>query len=432
MNAIGAAILVGLGAVILLAPRRWALLGLMAGVLYLTEQQAIDLFGINLTAMRFLEAAGLARVIRRGEFPGGRLNPVDQAVLCVYGYTTLVFLLRSDAGHAQVLGWMVDSTFSYFIVRAWLKNVDDLRWFLRAFVFVLAPYVALLVAEMQAQENPFSVMGSATWSGELRGGRIRCMGSFKHPSLLGTMGAALLPLYIGLVLTNGCRKPALAGVALCFGIVWLSNSGGPLGAAAVGIVGWLFWAVRRELFAVRLAFFAILAMLALVMQAPVWYLPARISSLTGGGGWHRSYLMDVAFSEFDKWWFAGMDLAETVSWFPYLVEATGAADITNAYLDLGLKAGVLAMVLFVVLLVRAFRRIGQALEMGRRRIGTRREADLLLWGSGCALLVHSFNWLGITYFDQIYVVWFMQLAAVSALSQGLQHRRKVYYRVVAS
>ncbi len=258
------------------------------------------------------------------------------------------------------------------------------------------------------------------------------MGSFKHPSLLGTMGAALLPLYLGLVLAAGSRTSALAGVALCSAIVWLSNSGGPLGAAAVGVLGWLFWVARRELFAVRLALLGIVVILGLAMQAPVWYLPARVSLLTGGGGWHRSYLMDVAFSDFDKWGLTGMDPAETVGWFPYLVQATNAADITNAYLDLGLKAGVLAIVLFVLLLVRAFRRIGQALELGRRIRVTRRGTDYLLWASGCALLVHIFNWFGITYFDQIYVVWFMQLAAVSALSPGLQQKRTMYYRVVAS
>jgi hypothetical protein len=330
------------------------------------------------------------------------------------------------------LGWMVDSTFCYFVLRSWLKNVDDLRWFLRAFVLVLVPYVALLLIEMQTRGNPFSILGAETWSNELRAGRIRCMGSFKHPSLLGTMGAALLPLYLGLVLANGSRTAAWVGVALCAAIVWLSNSGGPVSAAAVGVLGWLFWVARRELFAVRLAFLGIVIMLGLVMQAPVWYLPARVSSLTGGGGWHRSYLMDVAFSDFDKWWLAGMDPAETVGWFPYLVEATNAADITNAYLDLGLKAGVLAIVLFVFLLVRAFRKIGQALEWSRRIRSTRRETDYLLWGSGCALLVHIVNWFGITYFDQIYVVWFMQLAAVSALSPKLQQKRTMYYRVVAS
>ena len=112
MNPIGASILVALVVMILLAPRRWALIALMAGVLYLPEQQAVEVFGISLTGMSFLEVAGLARVIGRREFSGVRLNPVDHAVLWVYGYTTLVFLIRADGGHAQMLGWMVDCTFS--------------------------------------------------------------------------------------------------------------------------------------------------------------------------------------------------------------------------------------------------------------------------------------------------------------------------------
>lgn len=428
MNPVGATILVGLGAVILLAPRRWAMLGLMAGVLYLTEQQAVEVFDINLTALRFLEVASLARVLMRSEFPGEGLNRLDRAVLLAYGYATVVFVARSDTGHAQMLGWIIDWTFCYFIFRAWLKQVEDLVWFLRAFVVLMVPYVGLLVVEMYARDNPFSLLGAATWSNDLRAGRIRCTGSFKHPSLLGTLGAAMLPLYIALALIHKNRAAAVAGIVLCLGIVLLSNSGGPVAAALIGMVGWAFWVARTKMFLVRRLLCGMLIMLALAMEAPIWYLPARISALTGGGGWHRSYLMDVAFSELDKWWLAGMDAAETAKWFPYLVEATGAADITNAYLDFGLKAGLLAVALFVLLLVRAFQTVGRAL--GAARSGAmRRGSEYLLWGAGCALAVHIGNWFAITYFDQIYVVWCMQLAAVASLSRAVVVKKGIRYRV---
>ena len=133
----------------------------MAGVLYLTEQQAIDLFGLNLTAMRLLMVAGFARAIWRAEFAADKRNSVDAAVLLVYVYTALVFLIRSDSGHAQVLGWVVDATIGYFTFRSWLKSLEDLKWFLRVFVFLLAPYVALLVIEMHTRENPFSILGAS-------------------------------------------------------------------------------------------------------------------------------------------------------------------------------------------------------------------------------------------------------------------------------
>ena len=417
MNSIGASIVMLLGAVVLFAPRRWALVGMVGGVLYLTEQQAIDVLGLNVTGIRMLEVIGIGRIMVRREF-ASHVNGVDRAVLLLYGYTTLVFLVRSDVGQGEMLGSLVDATFCYFAFRGLITSVDDLKWFLRALVIMLAPYVALLSVEMLTRENPFGVLGARTWNFELRSGRIRCMGSFRHPALLGTLGASLLPLYIGLVLTKHNRIRAFGGISLCLAIVFLSNSGGPLSGAAVGVVGWLFWIARTRMVIVRRILFGTFVLLALVMKAPIWYLPARVSLLSGGGGWHRSYLLDMAFQNLSLWWFAGMDIDQTKEWFVYALEATGAADITNNYLAFGFKGGLLAVALFIVLLIRAFRALGEGLTVVRHTSPTPMETECLLWGLGCALLVHIVTWFGITYFDQIYVIWFMHLAAISCISQA--------------
>lgn len=417
MNSIGASIVFLLTVVILFAPRRWALVGMMGGVLYVTQQQAVDVLGLDLTAIRLLELAGFSRVVVRKEFVLSKLNAIDRSVLLLYGFTTLVFLIRSDVGQVAMVGSLVDASFCYFTFRGLIKNIEELIWFLRVFVIILVPYVALLSVEMLTQKNPFALMGAGTWNFELRGGRIRCMGSFRHPSLLGTLGAAVLPLYIGLIFTRKNRIRACAGIGLCLGIVLFSNSGGPVSAAAMGLVGWLFWVARTKLVYLRRIIAVMFVCLAIVMKAPIWYLTARISSLTGGGGWHRSRLMELAFQNLDKWWFAGMDIAQTIHWFPFVIEATGAADITNEYLAFGLNAGLPAMALFILLLVRAFRVLGQALTIVRGTLRAQNETEYLLWGLGCAVLVHIVTWLGITYFDQIYVLWFMELAAISAISQ---------------
>lgn len=442
MNSIGASVVTLLIAIVLFAPKRWALLGMMAGVLYLTEQQSIAVLGLNMTGIRLLEVFGIARIMVRREFSISNVNGMDRAVLMLYGYTTLVFLVRSGVGQAEAVGSMVDAMFCYFTFRGLIRNIDELKWFLRVFVIVLGPYVALLSVEMLTRENPFGVLGAGTWNFELRNGRIRCMGSFRHPALLGTLGSSLLPLYIGLLLTKANRIRACAGISLCLGIVLLSNSGGPLSGAAVGVVGWLFWIARRHMSLVRSVLVGTFVLLALVMKAPIWYLPARVSLLSGGGGWHRSYLLDMAYQNLSRWWFAGMDMYETKDWFEYVLEATGAADITNNYLAFGFKAGLLAIALFIVLLVRAFRALGQGLAVVRETVPTRMEAECLLWGLGCALLVHIVTWFGITYFDQIYVVLFMQLAAISCIlqacgegsygRQGTMEKKQVHERELRS
>ena len=416
MNSIGGGILALLIALVLFAPRRWALLGMMAGVLYLTQQQAIDLLGLNLTAIRLLELVAVARVMGRREFSFSRLNGIDRALLLVYGYTTFVFLMRSDSHQVQMVGTMVDATLCYFTFRGLIRDMEELKWFLRTFVIILVPYVTLLSVEMLTLNNPFTLMGALTW-GDLRDGRIRAMGSFRHPSLLGTLGASLLPLYIGLMLARCDRIRALAGIGLCVGIIFLSNSGGPLNAAAMGVVGWLCWAVRMKMFIVRRILVGMIVFLALVMKAPIWYLIARLSSLSGGGGWHRARLLDMGFTNFDQWWLAGMEIERTKDWLPYALGITGGADITNNFLAFGLDAGLLAMGLLIFLLIRAFRALGHALAIVRYA-STSKETEYLLWGLGCVLLVHVVTWFGITYFDQIYVVWFMQLAAISSISHA--------------
>jgi hypothetical protein len=422
MHATTASTLALIAGLVLVTPRRWALVAMMAGVLYLPQHQALDFLTLDLMPLRLLEVAALIRIAMRQELDLSKFNAIDGAVLLVYGYATVVFLLRSDTRQLELTGWLVDSTFCYFIFRGLIRELEDLRWFLRVFVFLLSPYVALLAVETLTRSNPFAVMG-----GELsfvRGDRIRCAGSFRHPILLGTLGAAFLPLYVGLALARSSRVPGLMGIALCLAIVWFSNSGGPLGAAAGGMIAWLCWTARTRMRIVKATVAGLFVLLAATMQAPVWYLPARISSLTGGGGWHRSYLMDIAFRELDQWWLAGMDATQTTGWFPYPLVTTGAADITNAYLDFGLKGGLLAMLLFVVLLGLAFRRIGRGLHVLHRPSFGGSGVAYLVWGLGCALVVHIMSWLGVTYFDQTYAIWFMQLAAIAAIPQRTPARSR--------
>jgi hypothetical protein len=421
MNPIGALILLIVVFVVLSAPRRWALMGIMAGVLYLTQGQQVSVVGFNLYAIRFIELAGFIRVMGRKEFSFSRLNRMDRVFLLLYIYSTVVFLLRSSEGHANQIGIAVDAILCYFTFRGLVGGIEDFRWFLRAFIILLAPYAMLILFESLTRHNPFNFMGGVVYGDWVREGRLRCQGSFRHPSLLGTLGASFFPLYIGLAWSRVTRKLAFAGIGLCLLIIWASNSGGPANCAMIGIVGWVLWPVRTKMALIRRVIIAGTVMLAMVMKAPIWYLPAKASSLTGGDGWHRSYLMDIAFQNLNKWWLTGMSLRETKAWFYYSLTTTGGADITNQFLSFGLTAGVVAMILFFVLLYLAFSNVGKALAFSRSSYTGSKENEYLLWGLAVVLVVHIFNWLGITYFDQTYVIWFLQLAAVSNFSERCIH-----------
>ncbi len=417
MNSIGALIVVLLIVTVLCGSRRVALMGMIAGVMYLTQGQQMNVLGFNLFALRFLELAGFFRVMVRREFSFVTLNKVDRALIWLYVYATIVFLLRSTQDQAYVIGLAVDALLSYFIVRGLLGNMEELRFFLCAFLILLAPYVVIVIYESVSRHNLFSIMGGVDDGTWIRNNRLRCVGSFRQPDTLGMFAASFLPLYIGLALGLKDQKKAVIGILLCVIIVWAANAGAAASAAAMGVVGWLFWRWRTQMRKVRWCIAGLLVLLAMVMKAPVWFLLARLSSITGGDGFHRAYLIDVAYRHLGQWWLNGMSINETAGWFAYQLGDNGQADITNQYIAFGLGSGLAAMILFVVLLTKAFSHLGNGLEDVRYGMHGNLDIEYLQWGLGVTLVVHVVNWFAITYFDQMSFIWFMQLAGISSLSE---------------
>ena len=68
-------------------------------------------------------------------------------------------------------------------------------------------------------------------------------------------------------------------------------------------------------------------------------------------------------------------------------------------------------------MIHGFRSLGHAQRAFREVAVATSAPEYLLWGLGVMLVVHLFNWIGITYFDQTYAVWYFQLAAVVACAE---------------
>jgi hypothetical protein len=430
MNTLGAAISTLLVAVVLFGSRRAAALALLAGILYLTQQQNVNVGGFNVYAFRLLEIAGFVRLVVKREALANGLNGIDKLVTAVYGYTVLVYLMRSDEGGAAYqIGTAVDAFLCYFCFRAVIAGIDDYTWLMKRLVLLLVPYAALVVRESLTLENPFALIGGVELAraGDVwvREGRLRATGSFGHPSLLGTFGAAFLPLYASVFVASDRRWLLGLGLGACLVIVWATNSGGPAACVLAAVAGGVLWPLRRHMGWFRIAVAVILLALVVIMKAPIWYVLARISSVTGGGGFHRAALLDAAFQNFDQWWLAGMPALATSRWLPYTNTNTGAVDMTNNFLQFGIAAGLGAVLLLIALICVAFRRLGLAMERVRAQASEGGSStEYVLWGLGVMIGVHLFNWFSIAYWDQSNVVWFLHLALVSTLAGNLRDTEK--------
>jgi hypothetical protein len=145
------------------------------------------------------------------------------------------------------------------------------------------------------------------------------------------------------------------------------------------------------------------------MKSPFWYILARLSSLTGGTGWHRAYLIDQAIRYVNEWWLVGTKV--TSHWMPtgLLIDPT-KADITNQYLVQGVNGGLITMIIFIVIIVLGFKMVGRTVRI----IGNEDfPVGILVWSMGAALFAHSVSFISVSYFDQIQVFWFFLMAAIS-------------------
>ena len=395
------------------AKRNNAALALLVITLALPLGAKLEIAGAAFFPSRILIYICFFKIIARRELASIQYNKVDYTIIALYSITTLFLLIRGDESILMIFAKLMDALFGYFSFRALIRSPEEFTRLLKAFCLFLIPYTIVVLYERITHQNVFSLIADHR-SGWLRDDKIRCFGSFGHPSLLGSLGATLFPLFIAQAWNNRKTLWPIIGCILSVAIVGSSNSGGPLSALIVGCVGWSVWCLRRHMRLFRLILASGLVVIVLVMKAPIWYLPTKISSITGGSGWHRSYLMEVSFRHLSEWWALGIAVKETSSWMPYSLPSSGGVDVTNQYLAFGFSGGLLAMGLFIFLIYRVFSSLGVALQRVRNTGSI--HSERILWGLGVALAVHTINWLAISYFDQFELIWMFQIASMSTIA----------------
>lgn len=406
---------------ILLLPRRWAALAVISGVIYVTETLFLSISGVDFTPIRFIILAGFIRVIVRKEFSFSELNHIDKSLLIFSSVYLLVFTFQLQFNPSPSsslmyrLGLFCDGIMSYFIFRGLLKDPGMLRQFLRDMVFLMLPFTLLIIMESITGKNFFSIMGGVPETPILREGYYRSQASFRHAITAGTFGATLVPLFIGLAFSATDRFRAVIGIILGLSITIASHSSGPLMALNSGIAAWMCWSFRENMQMVRWAIVGAFISLALVMKAPVWFILARISDVIGGDGWHRANLIDKFVNHFSDWWLMGMPMENTHDWAATFMP-WGGVDVTNMYVSVGIGGGLISLVLFFWLFKNCFQSIGRVREEIGGNHPYDRQSEALLWGLGSALFSHAMNFIGVIYWDQSYVLWYMSVAVISGVT----------------
>ena len=406
------------GFLLLTLPKPWAALPLLTGAGYMSLAEELQVGLLHFTVIRILLAVGAVRVIARGERIKGGLGKLDRMMILWGACAIVSSLFHEDFASALVarLGLCYDLLGIYFLFRVFIQDPDNIHTLSRIVIIVLVPVAAEMAMESLTGKNSFSFLGGVLPLSEVRNGQIRAQGPFSNPILAGTVGAVCWPLLLPYWRKH--RGMAVLGIVVSATMTLTSRSSGPVMTAIFIFFGLCAWNARRHLRAIRWGALAAVAALSVVMNAPVYYLLARIDITGNSTGWHRAELIHSAITHVDEWWLAGTD--RTRHWMPSGVPwSKNHTDITNHYIKMGIIGGLPLMLSLIAMLVTAFKCVGRAL---RANIGRPGESQFMIWTLGSILFGHSLAFLSISYFDQSFVFFQLVLAMIASLAM-LRNRR---------
>lgn len=407
IHPIGLTAVIILGFAMLLLPRRWAVIPMLIIACFIPSAQRIVVFSLDFTLLRIMVVFGVCRILLKKEYIGFRWIALDKALVLWVVSAMVIHILREGTFSAVInrLGFAFDAFGMYFLFRCLIRNWQDITTIVVGFILISLPVAFFFLIENRTGQNFFSFFGGVPEITKIREGRLRCQGAYSHPILAGCFWAAVLPLIVAFWWKSAAAKIwAILGSVASMIIVLCCASSTPVLAVLGAMAGGLMFFCRKYMRPIRWAVVGLLVALHLMMKAPVWHLISRVSAVGGSTGHHRYILINGAIKYFHEWALLGTN--STAHW------GFGAQDMTNQFILEGVRGGFSTFVLFIVVIALAFREVGRLW----RKQSPQPYRLALSWALGVSLFVHCLNFIGVSYFGQIHILWYLTLAMIGSIT----------------
>lgn len=388
---------------ILWRPRKYAVTALLPCIFLVPRGQEILLAGAHFYVCLILLLAGFTRVLKDRFRLAGGFNIVDQIFIVWASYRVFAAIVTNwPTGTMENLAFLLQAICGYFLLRYLIRSEEDVARASKTLAVVAFILGLCMAYEASTFVNPFGTyLGGVPSAPAIRDGHARAQATFGVSILAGCFGATLLPLFVWLW-KKKCRIPAAAGIVGSTLMVVTTRSSTPLLAYVAAILGLLLWPVRRKMKAVRWGIVIALVALAIVMNAPVWFVIAHINVIGGSGGYDRAFLIDTCIRHFRDWWLIGTN--QNGNW------GYDMWDMSNQFVAEAETGGLIALICFIAMITKCFSRLGKM----RKRV--KLEQQWLFWCLGCVMLAHIFAFFGVAYWDQTQIWWFTCLAMICAVT----------------
>jgi len=394
-------ITVALAIMTFVIPRRYLLLPYIIGACFTPADQTVMLGELNFQVLRVLVVVGMLRLALRGEIIAIRWNRFDKLILAWFVVGSMIYVAQWMSLGAVInrCGRLIEWLCLYWVFRQSVRSWEDLRFAYVALGFCAVVMLPFVVLEWVQGANPFAVLGRVVT--DIREENYRCQATFPHSIMMGLFWATLVPLFVGFARQQVRYRWVLwAAVVASTLMIWMTASSTPiLTVAAVGAL-LLAFPLRHYTGTAAWGVVALVIALQCVMKAPVWHLIARVGVVSGSTGWHRFHLIDAAIRNFRDWMFLGTRNTGAWGW--------GLEDVTNQYILEGVRGGFLTLVLFCAILFVGARAVLRLSLRSRDR-----SESYLAWGLFVTIIAHGLSFIGVAYFGQISMIWYLLLAGVA-------------------
>ena len=402
-------------------PRRYILLPYVIGACFAPADQTLMVGELNFQVLRILVVVGMLRLALRGEIIALRWNRFDKLILAWFVVGSVIYVAQWMSLTAIInrCGRFVEWLCLYWVFRQSVRSWDDLRFAYVALAFCALAMLPFVVLEWIRGANPFAVLGRVVTV--FREENYRCQATFPHSIMMGLFWATLVPLFVGFARQQArYRWVFWAAVGASTIMIWMTASSTPILTVAAVAVLLLAFPLRQYTSTAAWGVLAMVIALDIVMKAPVWHLVSRVGVVSGSTGWHRFYLIDQSIRHFPQWMLLGTRNTGAWGW--------GLEDVTNQYILEGVRGGFLTLVLFCVVLFVGARAVLR-LSLRSRDLSK----SYLAWGLFVTVIAHCLSFIGVSYFGQIDLIWYLLLASVAfAYSQVYEAPQRVERVAVAA
>jgi hypothetical protein len=395
---------------ILTLPRNKVIVPFLLAFFSIPFAQVILVGPLHFPVLRVLILTGVARTVSAGgltskqRFPGG-FNRIDLVVVLwsISAFFVVSVQWMDPQAFIKFVGDFMDCLGGYLVVRYFISDGEAVRRAIRTLALVCVIQGACMVSEQFTDRNVFDFVGGHPTT--IREGHIRSEGVL-GTLFGGTFGGVVIPLFFWLWTERKSRAAAFAGLTGAAAMVWSSHASTSWTALGAGLIGLMFWPIRKQMRLVRYGIVTTLVGLHLVMHGPVWSLIEKVDLTGGSSSYHRYMLVDNCIRHFSDWWLLG--------YTHYGDWGFDMWDLCNQFVAVALTGGLISLVLFIMIYSRSFGAIGRA----RKRLEGDNRQELLVWCLGATFFANVVASFGINYMVQLQTMLFVFLGCTSIAAFG--------------